>query len=196
VNEEDLLIRRITRELENRRSCSEFAWADDTEWIKIIRSAGRKAGRRLKKRIATVVSESNSAGYVTVWIILQPTFEGEEAAREEAARHAREVLDAEYKEWTEAGQKQKENDLSNKKKLKAVSSPKGPAPEGGWTEDAVTRVIINPIYAVNIHEMLSLPHEPVLSEKEWIAANVKMIKHLGAEQYLRCLLDVLKGNYT
>jgi hypothetical protein len=65
----------------------------------------------------------------------------------------------------------------------------------GWTAGDVTGMIANPFYAITIDEGLCLPHEPMISEDEWIKANAKLISELGPEPYLRNLLSVLKGNY-
>ena len=54
----------------------------------------------------------------------------------------------------------------------------------------------NPIYAIQIDEQLCLPHEPMLDEDTWVAANVRMIDEIGAEAWLRNLLSVLKGNWV
>jgi hypothetical protein len=35
----------------------------------------------------------------------------------------------------------------------------------------------------------------MLSEEDWVKANVNLIGELGPEAYLRNLLSVLKGNY-
>ena len=40
-----------------------------------------------------------------------------------------------------------------------------------------------------------MPHEPLISEDDWVKANVTLISELGPEPYLRNLLSVLKGNY-
>jgi hypothetical protein len=42
---------------------------------------------------------------------------------------------------------------------------------------------------------LALPHELMISEDEWIKANVKLIRELGPGPYLPNLLSILKGNY-
>jgi hypothetical protein len=42
---------------------------------------------------------------------------------------------------------------------------------------------------------LAVPHELLISEDDWIMANVRLIGELGAETYLRNLLSVHKGNY-
>jgi hypothetical protein len=64
-----------------------------------------------------------------------------------------------------------------------------------WTSADVSALIGNPFYAINIEPALAEPHEPLISEDEWIAANVKQIEDLGPEPYLRSLLSILKGNY-
>ena len=64
-----------------------------------------------------------------------------------------------------------------------------------WTPADVTGMVANPFYAITIDEMLTMPHEPMITEDEWIKANVQLIKQLGPEPYLRNLLSVLKGNY-
>jgi hypothetical protein len=69
------------------------------------------------------------------------------------------------------------------------------ADHGDWTPGDVAGMIVNPFYAITIDETLSLPHEPMISEDDWVKANVNLINELGAEAYLRNLLSVLKGNY-
>ncbi len=59
----------------------------------------------------------------------------------------------------------------------------------------VTGLIGNPFYAINIDPLLAKPHELLVSEEQWIAANVKQLQDLGPEPYLRNLLSILKGNY-
>ena len=41
---------------------------------------------------------------------------------------------------------------------------------------------------------LALPHELMISEDEWIKANVKLIRELGPGPYLPNLLSILKGD--
>jgi hypothetical protein len=41
-----------------------------------------------------------------------------------------------------------------------------------WTPGDVTSMIANPFYAINIDEGLAVPHEPLISEDDWITANV------------------------
>ncbi len=69
------------------------------------------------------------------------------------------------------------------------------ADHDNWTPGDTTDVIANPFYAITIDEGLTLSHEPMISEDDWIKANVNLINELGPEAYLRKLLSILKGNY-
>ncbi len=69
------------------------------------------------------------------------------------------------------------------------------ADRGDWTPGDIAGMIANPLYAITIDETLTLPHEPMVSEEDWIKANVNLINELGPEPYLRNLLSVLKGDY-
>jgi len=62
-----------------------------------------------------------------------------------------------------------------------------------WTEDDVRRVTMNPFYAITVAPIFCEPHETIVSEDQWVAANVRLIEEEGAEAYLRRLLDLLKG---
>lgn len=60
-----------------------------------------------------------------------------------------------------------------------------------WIPDEVKRVLINPIYT-GIRQ-LGIP--AIVPDELWIKANVKMIKEIGAEAWLRMLLDVMHNDY-
>jgi hypothetical protein len=64
-----------------------------------------------------------------------------------------------------------------------------------WTPGDIADMIANPFYAITIDETLTLAHEPMISEDDWVGANVRLISELGPEAYLRNLLSILKGNY-
>jgi hypothetical protein len=64
-----------------------------------------------------------------------------------------------------------------------------------WTPGDITGMIANPFYAITIDEGLTMPHEPMIREDDWIKANINLISELGPEPYLRNLLSVLKGRY-
>jgi hypothetical protein len=57
----------------------------------------------------------------------------------------------------------------------------------------VAAMLANPFYAIEIDPNLTVPHQPLVSEDQWVAANIQLIKELGAESYLRNLLSILKG---
>jgi hypothetical protein len=63
------------------------------------------------------------------------------------------------------------------------------------SEDDVTAMLINPIYAVSIDPDLTGSHEPIVSKERWIEANEKLIDEIGPETWLRRLLAVLEGDY-
>jgi hypothetical protein len=71
----------------------------------------------------------------------------------------------------------------------------GMSDDDEWTPGDVASMIANPFYAINIDKGLAVPHEPLISEDDWVKANVRLIEDLGAEPYLRNLLSILKGNY-
>lgn len=68
-------------------------------------------------------------------------------------------------------------------------------PGDEWTPGDVTALIANPFYAIEIDAELTAPHAPLISEDQWVAANIKLLEDLGPEAYLRSLLSILKGNY-
>lgn len=56
-------------------------------------------------------------------------------------------------------------------------------------------MLINPFYAINIEPDLASEHEPMVSEAQWVEANLKLIEEIGAQQWLERLLAVLQGDY-
>jgi hypothetical protein len=62
-----------------------------------------------------------------------------------------------------------------------------------FTEGNVQRIIINPFYAITVASQLTEEHEPLMGEAEWVAANASLMGEIGAERWLRQLLDVLEG---
>jgi hypothetical protein len=62
-----------------------------------------------------------------------------------------------------------------------------------FTEDNVQRIIINPFYAITVASQLTEEHEPAMDEAEWVRANASLMGEMGAERWLRQLLDVLEG---
>jgi hypothetical protein len=45
----------------------------------------------------------------------------------------------------------------------------------------VTNMLINPFYAINIKPDLAAQHEPMVSEAQWVEANLKLIDEIGAQ---------------
>jgi hypothetical protein len=64
-----------------------------------------------------------------------------------------------------------------------------------WTPAEVTGLVGNPFYAINIDPVLAQPHPPLISEQDWINANVKLLDDLAPHAYLENLHSILKGNH-
>ncbi|HEY7829187.1 MAG TPA: hypothetical protein VIC06_01325 [Solirubrobacteraceae bacterium] len=60
-------------------------------------------------------------------------------------------------------------------------------------EDDATNMFLNPFYAINIEPDLAVEHEPLVSEADWVRANVKLMEEIGAQEWLERLLAVLQG---
>jgi hypothetical protein len=61
------------------------------------------------------------------------------------------------------------------------------------TQD-VEHMLINPFYAITIDPDLLVEHESLVSEAQWVAANVRLIDEIGAKAWLEKLLTVLQGD--
>ena len=53
---------------------------------------------------------------------------------------------------------------------------------------------INPFQAINIDPLFAIEHPPLIEREMWVDANVMHIRDMGAEGWLRQLLDVLGGD--
>src|SRR5258708_28430202 len=53
---------------------------------------------------------------------------------------------------------------------------------------------VNPSQAVNIDPVFAAEHPPLIEREMWVDVNVMQISNLGAEGWLRQLLDVLNGD--
>ena len=66
-----------------------------------------------------------------------------------------------------------------------------------WTEEQIIRILTNPFYCLrNIDARLAREHEPMISEEDFIIGGARLIRELGPEEYLRHLLENLKGNFV
>ncbi|SPT64506.1 hypothetical protein [Actinomadura madurae] len=68
--------------------------------------------------------------------------------------------------------------------------------DGSWTPEMVAGVMINPFYAVELEPTLTVRHDPLISEEDWVKVNVRVIEQYGAEFFLHALLRILKGEYV
>ena len=55
----------------------------------------------------------------------------------------------------------------------------GMADQEDLTPGDVASMVANPFYAINIGEGPALPHEPLISEDDWVRTNVGLIEELG-----------------
>jgi hypothetical protein len=62
------------------------------------------------------------------------------------------------------------------------------------SEEVVRDMLTDPFYAIELAPGMVQPHEPLVSEQEWVAANVKNIEEEGAAAWLRRLLRILQGD--
>jgi hypothetical protein len=60
-------------------------------------------------------------------------------------------------------------------------------------ENDTINMLINPFYAINIDPSLADEHDPLVSEEQWVQANLKLIDEIGAHEWLQHLLAVLQG---
>lgn len=61
-------------------------------------------------------------------------------------------------------------------------------------EDNLQRILINQFCAITVAPQLTAEHDPPMNEAEWIQANAFSIREVGAERWLKRLLDVLGGD--
>ena len=61
------------------------------------------------------------------------------------------------------------------------------------SEKDIKRILSNPYYCLPhfINE-----HPAMVEEEQWIMAGAELIKEIGAENYLKELLENLKGNFV
>lgn len=70
------------------------------------------------------------------------------------------------------------------RQLLDVLEGKAPAPQGP----------IDPSQAINIDPLFAAEHPPLIGREMWVKVNVTQILNMGAEGWLRQLLDVLGGD--
>jgi hypothetical protein len=62
-------------------------------------------------------------------------------------------------------------------------------------ENDAINMLINPYYAVNISSDLAGEHEPLVTQDQWIEANLRLLDEIGSRKWLEQLLAVLQGYY-
>lgn len=60
----------------------------------------------------------------------------------------------------------------------------------------IEKTLQNPFYCIDLSEGLVGSHEKLVSKKNWIESNKKLIVEIGIEKWLQNLLEILEGDYT
>ena len=66
-----------------------------------------------------------------------------------------------------------------------------------FTEEEISKIVANPFYCLSsVHPIFAQDHETLISEEMWIRAATAAVNDMGAEKFLRLLLENLKGNFV
>ena len=66
-----------------------------------------------------------------------------------------------------------------------------------FSEQELSKIVANPFYCLSsVNPIFAQHHETLISEEMWIEAATAAVKDMGAEKFLRLLLENLKGNYV
>jgi hypothetical protein len=66
-----------------------------------------------------------------------------------------------------------------------------------FTEEEISKIVANPFYCLSrVHPIFAQHHETLITEDAWIGAAAAVVKDMGAEKFLRLLLENLKGNFV
>lgn len=60
--------------------------------------------------------------------------------------------------------------------------------------DLLEKSIVNPFYAITLHEYLFEPHEIRESKEDWVARNMELLNENGVDAWLEQLLKVLTSD--
>jgi hypothetical protein len=65
------------------------------------------------------------------------------------------------------------------------------------TDEEISKIVANPFYCLSsVNPIFAQHHETLISEEMWIEAAAAAVQNMGAERFLRLLLENLKGNYV
>jgi hypothetical protein len=65
-----------------------------------------------------------------------------------------------------------------------------------FIEEELSKVLANSFYCLrSVHPIFTQDHDTLVSEEQWVKASANLIREIGAEKFLRLLLENLKGNY-
>lgn len=63
----------------------------------------------------------------------------------------------------------------------------------GWSHGEGRKRVMNPCNVITIHPRFTIEHSPTMSRETWVQVNAQLIQEMGAEAYLRELLDILES---
>lgn len=65
---------------------------------------------------------------------------------------------------------------------------------GEMSTDDIRKMLCNPVYCLDqVAPWIAEPPRPLIPVEEWVAASAKLIEEIGAEPYLRLLIQNLRG---
>jgi hypothetical protein len=77
--------------------------------------------------------------------------------------------------------------------LAGRAAPTAGIPEEMSTED-IRKMVCNPVYCLDqVAPWIAEPPGPIVPVEQWVAAGAKLIEEIGAEAYLRLLIQNLRG---
>lgn len=64
-------------------------------------------------------------------------------------------------------------------------------------QEKTARMLANPFYCIEkASSVFTLQHKTMITEEQWISAAEALIAEIGAQAFLKHLLENLKGNYV
>ncbi|MFJ5924027.1 hypothetical protein ACIQF6_15660 [Kitasatospora sp. NPDC092948] len=166
------------------------------------RAAGELSFRKVSELIPTHEDALSGASYETV----RTAIKGIRVPRWETVHDIVLVLtrlcsiprdvEAERGRFLLLWRRTQEGDDGGMKSFRELAASGWGGEDGRWTPELVMGIMVNPFAAIEIHPSLAVPHDPIVSEDDWIRVMVRQIEDHGAEDTLRILLHALKGDYV
>ncbi|WP_424214097.1 hypothetical protein ACN20G_19605 [Streptomyces sp. BI20] len=167
----------------------------------LYRAAGRPSFRNMSRRLRLREDRLSAASHETIRRVLK----GKQTPRWETVRDIVVVLSAmcspprdeesETARFRPLWRAIDEGESGALKSFQELLQTGWGGEDGKWTPEMVMGIFANPFNAIEIHPSLAVPHDPMVSEEQWVRGMVKSIEEHGAEHMLRIMLHSLKGEY-